>query len=526
MSTKPGVTNAPSASIVRRPRPPTVADLDDPVAVDRDVAGEARRARCRRRSCRRGSRGRGSWRKRSASVAWGRMETVPESVGRRSAAEAGRARLPRRRGTRDLDLPRAAAAAAAAPRRRGRASARPRSRRCSPQWTGGELVRLQCYEGIDAAPGRLRVGLRAPAAAPARARGERSADRRGRAVLGAVPREAAAAARARARAATTPPVLLIDEVDRADDEFEAFLLELLSDWTISVPELGAVHADVPPIVVLTSNRTRDVHDALEAALPLPLDRASRLRARARDHPPARARGVASRSRATSRPRSRRCATSSSTSRRASPRPSTGRSRSRRSARARLDERSVDATLGTILKYHEDHDRVRAHGLDELRRAPRRLRSDLTWPTTGRGAGADRSRSRSRGCCAARASTCRSARRSTSPRALDCVGLDTAGGVYWAGRATLVRRPDDIAAYDRAFAAFWTGAGPAHIPTTRSIRAAHRRVRRRDADRRRRRRRRRSSVRPSVTVRWSPVETLARPRLRVVHRRASSPRPAG
>ena len=58
-------------------------------------------------------------------------------------------------------------------------------------------------------------------------------------------------------------MLLIDEVDRADDEFEAFLLELLSDWTISVPELGAVHADIPPVVVLTSNRTRDVHDALK-----------------------------------------------------------------------------------------------------------------------------------------------------------------------------------------------------------------------------------------------------------------------
>ena len=60
-----------------------------------------------------------------------------------------------------------------------------------------------------------------------------------------------------------PPVLLVDEVDRADDEFEAFLLEILSDWSISVPELGAVRAEVPPIAVLTSNRTRDVHDALK-----------------------------------------------------------------------------------------------------------------------------------------------------------------------------------------------------------------------------------------------------------------------
>jgi len=58
-------------------------------------------------------------------------------------------------------------------------------------------------------------------------------------------------------------VLLIDEVDRADDEFEAFLLEVLSDYTVTVPELGTVRAVVPPVVVVTSNRTREVHDALK-----------------------------------------------------------------------------------------------------------------------------------------------------------------------------------------------------------------------------------------------------------------------
>jgi MoxR-like ATPase len=58
-------------------------------------------------------------------------------------------------------------------------------------------------------------------------------------------------------------VLLVDEIDRADDEFEAFLLEVLSDFTISIPELGTIHADTPPIVVVTSNRTREVHDALK-----------------------------------------------------------------------------------------------------------------------------------------------------------------------------------------------------------------------------------------------------------------------
>ena len=59
------------------------------------------------------------------------------------------------------------------------------------------------------------------------------------------------------------PVLLIDEVDRADDEFEAFLLEILSDYSVTVPEIGTIKADNPPVVIITSNRTRDVHDALK-----------------------------------------------------------------------------------------------------------------------------------------------------------------------------------------------------------------------------------------------------------------------
>ena len=60
-----------------------------------------------------------------------------------------------------------------------------------------------------------------------------------------------------------PPILLIDEIDRADEEFEAFLLELLSDWQISIPELGTIRAKEPPVVIITSNRTREVHDALK-----------------------------------------------------------------------------------------------------------------------------------------------------------------------------------------------------------------------------------------------------------------------
>src|SRR6202163_4558319 len=119
------------------------------------------------------------------------------------------------------------------------------------RWTGGELVRLQCYEGIDASQAvyewdysRQLLHLRAVEASHREGDEDELYSERflvKRPLL-----------RALAHEGTVPPVLLIDEVDRADDEFEAFLLEILSDWTISVPELGAVHADIPPIVVLTS----------------------------------------------------------------------------------------------------------------------------------------------------------------------------------------------------------------------------------------------------------------------------------
>ena len=136
------------------------------------------------------------------------------------------------------------------------------------RWQGTELIRLQCYEGIDAAQAvydwdysRQLLHLRA-AEASGEARGKDTAELEGqlyderfllkRALLRAIDHKNA-----------TPPVLLIDEIDRADDEFEAYLLEVLSDFQITVPEVGTFTATTPPIVILTSNRTRDVHDALK-----------------------------------------------------------------------------------------------------------------------------------------------------------------------------------------------------------------------------------------------------------------------
>ena len=133
--------------------------------------------------------------------------------------------------------------------------------------TGAYFVRLQCYEGLDAAQAlydwdfpRQLLHLRTVEAAavatgdkPDRSDLEASLyDRRfllARPLLQALER--------------SPTVLLVDEVDRADDEFEAFLLEVLADAAITVPELGRIVAEQPPLAVLTSNRTREVHDALK-----------------------------------------------------------------------------------------------------------------------------------------------------------------------------------------------------------------------------------------------------------------------
>ncbi len=127
---------------------------------------------------------------------------------------------------------------------------------------GADLLRLQCYEGIDASQAlydwdfpRQLLHLRAAEAAGSADADRLEAEVYSRRFLLARPLLAALE--------TTPSVLLVDEVDRADDEFEAFLLEVLSDYTVTVPELGTVRAQVPPVVVVTSNRTREVHDALK-----------------------------------------------------------------------------------------------------------------------------------------------------------------------------------------------------------------------------------------------------------------------
>jgi MoxR-like ATPase len=238
------------------------------------------------------------------------------------------------------------------------------------RWTGGALIRLQCYEGLDANQAvyewdhaRQLLHLRATEATGLAA--ERGADD----LEGELYTERFLVRRALLQAIAPtngagPPILLIDEIDRADDEFEAFLLEVLSDYAITVPELGTFRAEVPPVVVITSNRTRDVHDALKRRCLYhwvehpDFDReVAIVRLRAPDVPERLARQVAAaveglRAEGLYKP------------------PGVAETIDWAEAlatlgRATLDEASVSATLGTVLKYREDHERVRSRGVAAL-----------------------------------------------------------------------------------------------------------------------------------------------------------------
>ena len=130
------------------------------------------------------------------------------------------------------------------------------------QGLGRELIRLQCYEGLDIGQAayewnysRQMIEIRLAEAA-----GERSKDRLGADIYS----ERFLVKRPLARALEgDSPVLLIDELDRTDEPFEAYLLEVLSEWQITIPEIGTLRAAKPPVVVITSNRTREIHDAVK-----------------------------------------------------------------------------------------------------------------------------------------------------------------------------------------------------------------------------------------------------------------------
>ena len=129
---------------------------------------------------------------------------------------------------------------------------------------GRELIRLQCYEGLDVASAvyEWNYSRQMNEIRLAEASGEKSKDNIGADVFSEkflIRRPLLRALEAKG----PPPVLLIDELDRTDEPFEAYLLEILSDFQVTVPEIGTIAAKKPPIVILTSNRTREIHDAVK-----------------------------------------------------------------------------------------------------------------------------------------------------------------------------------------------------------------------------------------------------------------------
>src|SRR5476651_1188035 len=133
------------------------------------------------------------------------------------------------------------------------------------QTLGRRLIRLQCYEGLDVAAAVYEWNYAAQMMAIrlAEAAGEHDKDRIEHDVFSERYLIKRPLLQALEPSAAGPPVLLIDEIDRADEAFEAFLLEILSDFQVTIPEIGVVKAEQPPIVVITSNRTREIHDALK-----------------------------------------------------------------------------------------------------------------------------------------------------------------------------------------------------------------------------------------------------------------------
>jgi MoxR-like ATPase len=175
-----------------------------------------------------------------------------------------------------------------------------------------------------------------------------------------------------------PPVLLVDEIDRADDEFEAFLLELLSDFQVTIPEIGTIRAERRPVVILTSNRTRELHDALKRRClyhwighPALAREVAIVRARVPGVPERLAREAAA---FVGRLRELDLAKV----------PGVAETIDWAQALAALGEQEldaglVDATLGAVLKYHEDLERVRDRGLQELVAEARDQADDPTLP---------------------------------------------------------------------------------------------------------------------------------------------------
>ncbi len=228
------------------------------------------------------------------------------------------------------------------------------------------LVRLQCYEGIDAVEALYEWNY------PRQLLSIRLAESSGSTLgeeelFGPDYLIRRPLLRALEHPGPRPAVLLIDEIDRADDDFEAFLLELLADAAVTIPEIGTIRATHPPIIVLTSNRTRDLHDAVKRRClyhrieyPTPEREVEIVRRRVKGSSELLAVQVAN---AVSRMRSSDVQKP----------PGIAEAIDWLAALnllgiERLDAAAVDRTLGSVLKYSEDQEVIRAAGLEQLVRA--------------------------------------------------------------------------------------------------------------------------------------------------------------
>jgi MoxR-like ATPase len=228
------------------------------------------------------------------------------------------------------------------------------------------LIRLQCYEGIDAAEALYEWNYPRQLLS-IRLADSRGADLREEDLFGPDYLIRRPLLRALEHPGPRPAVLLIDEIDRADDYFEAFLLELLADASVTIPELGTIVATHPPIIVLTSNRTRDLHDAVKRRClyhwidyPNPQREVEIVRRRVKGSSQTLAVQVAN---AVSRMRDSDVQKP----------PGIAESIDWLAALSllgvqRLDVEAVDLTLGSVLKYSEDQEVIRAAGLEELVRS--------------------------------------------------------------------------------------------------------------------------------------------------------------
>ena len=323
------------------------------------------------------------------------------------------------------------------------------------RWTGGELLRLQCYDGIDASQALYEWDYSPASCSTCEqlkrpARGAPNESSKTSSSLSAFSSDDRFFAAIEDSGHGPVPILLIDEIDRADDEFEAFLLEILSDYTVTVPELGTFAAGRPPVVVITSNRTRDVHDALKrrclyhwvehptlerevAIVELRVPEASRVLAH-------------------------QVAAAVAALRKMGLYKVPGVAETIDWTQAllalgtrRLDHTSVERTLGSVVKYREDAERVRRReSLSSCALPAAQVEMDhVSEVAIGFGRAL-----RENGLDAPVSAVICFA------RALAALGLDRPAGVYWAGHASFVRDPEDTAPYASIFAAYFGEGGGA------------------------------------------------------------------